>query len=191
MNRIEFTGQAGIPSLLVFPAKGNLLTNVTLSPESPSQDITYVTDDMLAARDLGWVKISVIQPDNTTVITELSSYVVPSMPESPLDMGVWIPFTALNNWVPIVNATPAQYRRVGDEVSVRFAFSGGNSLTVWNAPIGFRSKYVLSKVCQIHDNTNAPDFGHIQVRPNGDLVIEHPGSLNNHKIWADFTYSVT
>lgn len=191
MYRIQLTGQAGAPSPLMFPAKGQLLSNVALSYDNPYQDIIFITDDMLTARDLGWVRVSIIQPDNNAIITDMSPYVVPEMPESPFDMGVWIPFTALNSWVPIVGGTPSEYRRVGENVSVRFAVQSGVSLTVWTAPVGFRSKYVLSKGCQIHDNTNAPDFGHVQVRPNGDIVIEHPGALNNHKVWADFTYPVT
>jgi hypothetical protein len=40
----------------------------------------------------------------------------------------------------------------------------------------------------VHDNTNAPDYCHIRVEQDGDVMLEHPVSLNNHKVWAKFSF---
>lgn len=192
MYRIQFGSASDRPSLLMFPAKGDLTFTATLTADTPTLLVPAITDNMLQARNLSWIVIYVIQPGTPQTEALLSDYVQPDIPIPPADISNWTAFTPINNWVhnPQLNSTPEQYRRQGDTVSVRFSVQGGTSFVIWTLPEGYRPKYVISKMCQIHDNTNAPDYGHLQIRINGDIYLEHPGTLNNHKAWADFSFSI-
>lgn len=105
-------------------------------------------------------------------------------------MSGWTNITLLNGWVNIVGAQVAQYRIKGDEVSVRLAIQNGIATNIFLLPIGFRPPADVGVPTLMHDNTDAPDFGHLRIQSDGQVILEHPGSLNNHKVWATFTFSV-
>lgn len=101
----------------------------------------------------------------------------------------WTAATLLNSWANIGGTEQtAQYRKVGSRVDVRMAVQNGTTSPIFTLPTGYRPALVQSFVCQVHDNTNAPDYGHIRVEADGDVMLEHPGSLNNHKVWATFSF---
>lgn len=105
---------------------------------------------------------------------------------------IWVAPTLLNSWADIGGtAQPAQYRRRGDKVYVRMAVENGTAAPIFTLPAGLRPPYDISFPGQVHDNTSAPDFGHIRVLQNGSVELEHPGSLSSHKLWASFSFDVS
>jgi len=101
----------------------------------------------------------------------------------------WVAPTLLNSWVNIGGSEqPAQYRKVGSRVDVRMAVQNGVASPIFTLPAGYRPTLVQSFTGQVHDNTNAPDYCHIRVEADGDVMLEHPSTLNNHKVWATFSF---
>lgn len=103
----------------------------------------------------------------------------------------WTALTLLNSWVNIVGAQAAQYRMIGDMVQVRMAIEDGTASTLFTLPAGFRPPATIGVPAQVHDNTDAPDFGHLRIEADGDVILEHPGVLANHQVWATFEFSTT
>lgn len=103
----------------------------------------------------------------------------------------WTAPTLLNSWANIGGTEQvAQYRKVGSRVDVRMAVQNGTGSPIFTLPDGCRPTLVQSFVGQAHDNANAPDYCHIRVEADGDVMLEHPGSLNNHKVWATFSFYI-
>jgi hypothetical protein len=101
----------------------------------------------------------------------------------------WTAPTLLNSWANIGGTEQvAQFRKVCSRVDVRMAVQNGNASPIFTLPTGYRPSLVQSFVGQVHDNTNAPDYCHIRVEQDGDVMLEHPVSLNNHKVWAKFSF---
>lgn len=101
----------------------------------------------------------------------------------------WIAPTLLNSWVNVgTGYQPAQYRKVGTRVDVRFAVKNGTTSPIFNLPAGYRPSATHSFSVPVHDNTSAPDYGHIEVFPTGDISLEHPGSLSNHSVYGSFSF---
>lgn len=105
---------------------------------------------------------------------------------------VWTALTLENSWVDIgAPAQVAQFRKVGDMVGIRFAVVGGVAAQMFTLPVGFRPPASIGRPVNVHDNTNAPDFGHLRIAADGTATLEHPGSLSNHSVWAAFEFSVS
>lgn len=102
----------------------------------------------------------------------------------------WAAATLLNSWTNVAGAQSAQYRIIGDRVDVRFAIEDGTALTLFTLPIGYRPAASVGATAQVHDNSGNPDFGHVRVDPNGDVVLELHGTLSNHDVWANFSFFV-
>lgn len=104
----------------------------------------------------------------------------------------WTALTLENAWVDIgAPAQVAQFRKVGDMVGVRFAVVDGTALQMFTLPDGFRPPASIGISVNVHDNTNAPDFGHLRIAADGTATLEHPGSLSGHSVWGTFEFSVS
>lgn len=140
-----------------------------------------------AVRHASWdnASLGVVDILPNFVTADGSSYNDPSFK-------AWKPITLLNSWVNIGgSAQQAQYRIVGDMVDIRFAIQNGVDHELFSLPTNMIPPQNVGFACQLHDNTGAPDFGHINISNTGSVVLEHPGSLSNHKVWATFSYSVS
>lgn len=102
----------------------------------------------------------------------------------------WTSPTLLNSWANIAGWQAAQYRKVGDMVQIRFSIENGTDFVLFNLPVGFRPPVNISFTCNVHDSANAPEFGHLIVESNGDVIFEHHGTLSNHKVYAAIEFSV-
>jgi sorbitol-specific phosphotransferase system component IIA len=101
----------------------------------------------------------------------------------------WLTPTLLNSWVNYGGTMqPAQYKRIGDRVYIRGVVKSGTGSPIFTLPAGYRPPYDIGFTVEIHDNSNNPDFGHIRITQNGDLTLEHPGTLNNHKVWFNLSF---
>lgn len=104
----------------------------------------------------------------------------------------WAALTLENAWVDIgAPAQVAQFRKVGDMVGVRFAVVDGTAPQMFTLPVGFRPPASIGISVNVHDNTNAPDFGHLRIAADGTATLEHPGSLSGHSVWGTFEFSVS
>lgn len=92
-----------------------------------------------------------------------------------------------NSWANIgAPWAPAAYRRNGDRVELRGAVEDGTSGVIFGLPTDLWPPYDLSFSVPVHDNTAAPDYGHLIVRAaTGNVELEHPGTLSNHQVWLD------
>lgn len=185
MHSIRYTAPVGPPTLEFTSAQGN----VVVSRLGPSVQTPTLSASMFEARDAGLISLYIVDPV-TGLEIPLSSSAQADRPESGLDVGEWQPLPLANNWVVIPDAFGPAYRRLGLEVEVAFGIRNGTSLTLFNTPVGYRSPKIVSKVCQIHASNDAADFGHLQIRPDGDIVLEHPGNLSGHSVWASFQFPI-
>lgn len=90
-----------------------------------------------------------------------------------------------------VGAQAAQYRMIGDMAQVRMAVENGTADTIFTLPAGSRPPATIGVPAQVHNNTDAPDFGQLRVNTTGTVVLEHPGVLSNQQVWATFSFSIT
>lgn len=101
----------------------------------------------------------------------------------------WTALALLNSWTAIAGEQAAEYRIIGTDVDLRFAVEDGTTLTIGNMPAGLRPVNPSPHVVAVHDNTAAADFGHLRILANGDIVLEHPGSVSGHSVYATVRYS--
>lgn len=103
----------------------------------------------------------------------------------------WIAPTLLNSWVNVGGtAQVAQYRKVGNRVYLRGVVQNGTSSPIFILPAGYRPAYDIGFTVEVHDNTNAPDYGHLRIIQDGSVMLEHPGTLNNHKVWFNNSFAL-
>lgn len=103
----------------------------------------------------------------------------------------WIAPTMVSSWAnQAAPEQPIQYQKVGKRVYIRGAIQNGVAATIFTLPTGYRPQYRVCHFCCVHDNTNAPDFGHIEILTDGKVQVDHPGSLNNHKLWLNISFAL-
>ena len=68
----------------------------------------------------------------------------------------------------------------------------GSAVGIFTLPADCRPPSSIGFTAQVHDKTDNPDFGHIRVHHDTGLVeLEHHGNLDQHKVWAVFSFSVS
>lgn len=96
----------------------------------------------------------------------------------------WTPLTLDNSWAAIGGWQTPAFKIEGNTLWIKFALESGTALGIATLPAGARPAEKHSLWVNIHDNTNAPAFGHLVVNTDGTIVLEHPGAISGHKVFC-------
>ncbi len=99
-----------------------------------------------------------------------------------LDPTVWTAPTLAGTWANTAGVQAAQYRKVGDVVSLRGAVSGGTG-TIFTLPVGFRPPADL----RFGTSANAA-FGTVTITTAGVVAL---ASGSATAVWLDTSFSIT
>lgn len=155
--------------------------------ESPVWPVNEL-GEIILVQGVGTQTVAGYLPTDSVPVNVDQQLVVALPPFTPWSNTEWQAPVLEDGWVNIPTFLATQYRKVNDEVQVRLSLQNGTSLKLFNLPAGYRPSAIASVVTQVHDNTNAPDYGHLRIEPDGDVMFEHHGTLNGHKIYATFSF---
>lgn len=98
----------------------------------------------------------------------------------------WTAVTFLNSWTNYGSPYQlTQYRKRGDMVDIRGVVKGGAGLVpIFNLPTGFRPPMQEQFACE-SGNAHA----NVEIRPNGDVVLNFPTAANNPALSIQLSFS--
>lgn len=163
-----------------FPTSSDMWINATAAYESIFVEGLF---DGTGVADTYWVGASSVSAVGLWLDTMSSFYIEDVGPNSspalpvPATPPSWIPLVLTSPWVAqgAAQAGPPSYRKIGDEVTLRGAVTGGGAnTTIMTMPVGFRPAYFFETVSYQYVGA-AVNWCHVYGYADGRIMAQGPG----------------